>query len=173
MAEQKQKKAGLTISLGRRPKVLLLGNGMNRVYGGASWAGLLEKINRTSFTADQVKSMPFPMQAVLLSRDQVDVSLQDLQRELTQCEVHPWLGEQLRRLLAMPFDCILTPNFTYEVECALVPDLWIIPCAISAILRRFLGRRRGLCSTPIIICPGPRGIFPCFMSMGRPGCPIR
>ncbi len=31
-------------------------------------------------------------------------------------------GEQLRRLLAMPFDCILTPNFTYEVECALVPD---------------------------------------------------
>ena len=60
MAEQKQKKAGLTISLGRRPKVLLLGNGMNRVYGGASWAGLLEKINRTSFTADQVKSMPFP-----------------------------------------------------------------------------------------------------------------
>lgn len=66
--------------------------------------------------------MPFPMQAVLLSRDQVDVSLQDLQRELTQCEVHPWLGEQLRRLLAMPFDCILTPNFTYEVECALVPD---------------------------------------------------
>ena len=45
MAEQKQKKAGLTISLGRRPKVLLLGNGMNRVYGGASWAGLLEKIN--------------------------------------------------------------------------------------------------------------------------------
>ena len=167
MAEQKQKKAGLTISLGRRPKVLLLGNGMNRVYGGASWAGLLEKINRTSFTADQVKSMPFPMQAVLLSRDQVDVSLQDLQRELTQCEVHPWLGEQLRRLLAMPFDCILTPNFTYEVECALVPDFMDHP------LRWFLGRRRGLCSTPIIICPGPRGIFPCFMSMGRPGCPIR
>ena len=39
MAEQKQKKAGLTISLGRRPKVLLLGNGMTRVYGGASWRG--------------------------------------------------------------------------------------------------------------------------------------
>ena len=71
MAEQKQKKAGLTISLGRRPKVLLLGNGMNRVYGGASWAGLLEKISRTSFTADQVKSMPFPMQAGLLGRAQV------------------------------------------------------------------------------------------------------
>ena len=64
MAEQKQKKAGLTISLGRRPKVLLLGNGMNRVYGGASWAGLLEKINRTSFTACMGKGMDFTWSAV-------------------------------------------------------------------------------------------------------------
>ena len=37
----------LTISPHRRPKVLLLGNGMNRVFGGASWSGLLEKINRS------------------------------------------------------------------------------------------------------------------------------
>lgn len=117
MAEQKQKQMSLTISSRRRPKVLLLGNGLNRVYGGASWTGLLEKINRTEFTTEQVKSLPFPLQAVLLSRDHVDVSLQDLQRELTQCEVHPWLARQLRQLLALPFDCILTPNFTYEVEC--------------------------------------------------------
>ena len=61
----------LVISPRRRPRVLLLGNGLNRVYGGTSWAGLLEKINRTSFTTEQVKSMPFPMQAVLLSKDQV------------------------------------------------------------------------------------------------------
>ncbi len=110
----------LTIFPGRRPKVLLLGNGINRVYGGASWTGLLEKINRTAFTTDQVKSMPFPMQAVLLSKDHVDISLQDLQRELTQCELHPWLAEQLQRLLALPFDCVLTPNFTYEIECAVI-----------------------------------------------------
>ena len=122
MANDTRTKSPLTISLHRRPKVLLLGNGMNRVYGGASWAGLLEKINRTHYTTEQVKSMPFPLQAVLLSQDHVDVSLQDLQQELTQCEVHPWLAEQLHRLLALPFDCILTPNFTYEVECALFPD---------------------------------------------------
>ena len=112
----------LSISPRRRPKVLLLGNGLNRVYGGTSWAGLLEKINRTSFTPEQVKSMPCPMQAVLLSKDHVDISLQDLQRELTQCQVHPWLSEQIQRLLALPFDCVLTPNFTYEVECAMIPD---------------------------------------------------
>lgn len=112
----------LTIQPYTRPQVLLLGNGMNRVYGGASWAGLLQKINRTPFTPEEVKSIPLPMQAVLLSEDHVDESLKDLRQELTQCELHPWLEGQLRKLLSMPFDCILTPNFTYELECAADPD---------------------------------------------------
>ncbi len=86
------------------------------------WAGLLEKINRTSFTADQVKSMPFPHAGGFAEPGPGGCFPPGPAAELTQCEVHPWLGEQLRRLLAMPFDCILTPNFTYEVECALVPD---------------------------------------------------
>ena len=111
----------LVISPNARPKVLLLGNGLNRVYGGASWAGLLARINRTDYTPDQVKGIPMPMQAVLLSDDHVDVSLKDLRRELTRYESHPWLEEQLRTLLSLPFDCVLTPNFTYELECALDP----------------------------------------------------
>ncbi|MCF0123983.1 MAG: hypothetical protein HUJ67_07700 [Ruminiclostridium sp.] len=112
----------LTIRPHTRPKVLLLGNGMNRVYGGASWAGLLQKINRTAFTPEEVKGIPLPMQAVLLSEDHVDSSLKELKKELTQCELHPWLDEQLKKLLTMPFDCILTPNFTYELECAADPN---------------------------------------------------
>ena len=64
----------LTIQPHTRPQVLLLGNGMNRVYGGASWAGLLQKINRTPFTPEEVKTIPLPMQAVLLSEDHVDES---------------------------------------------------------------------------------------------------
>lgn len=112
----------LIIPPGKRPQVLLLGNGLNRVYGGASWAGLLEKMNRTNFTTNDVKAIPLPMQAVLLSKDHVDESLMDLREELTQCEVHPWLDVQLKRLLVMPFDCVLTPNFTYEIECAADPD---------------------------------------------------
>ena len=112
----------LTIRPDHRPKVLLLGNGLNRVYGGASWAGLLARMNRTDYTPEQVKGIPMPMQAVLLSEDHVDVSLKDLRRELTRYESHPWLEEQLRTLLGMPFDCVLTPNFTYELEYALDPD---------------------------------------------------
>ncbi len=127
MEEKQGKGAGLRIPRGTRPRVLLLGNGLNRVYGGASWAGLLEKINRTDFTPEQVKGIPMPMQAVLLSEDHVDVSLKDLRRELTRCELHPWLEGLLRKLLAMPFDCILTPNFTYELECAADPRFLEVP----------------------------------------------
>ncbi len=117
----------LTISAARRPKVLLLGNGLNRVYGGASWEGLLDMINRTEYTRDQVKEIPMPMQAVLLSGDHVESSLKELKQELTKYESHPWLEEQLRKLLSMPFDCILTPNFTYELECAVDPEFLSSP----------------------------------------------
>ena len=37
------------------------------------------------------------------------------------------LFEQIQRLLALPFDCVLTPNFTYEVECAMIPDFLRCP----------------------------------------------
>lgn len=121
MNKNKQPKLPLSLPKHRRPKVLLLGNGMNRIYGGASWAGLLAQINRTNFTAEQVKSMPFPMQAVLLSNDHVDASLKDLSRELSRGETHPWLDAQLKKLLSLPFDCILTSNFTYEIESAADP----------------------------------------------------
>ena len=171
MAEQKQRRHPLTISRRRRPKVLLLGNGMNRVYGGASWVGLLEKINRTEFTTGQVKSLPFPLQAVLLSQDHVDVSLQDLQRELTQCEVHPWLAGQLRQLLALPFDCILTPNFTYEVECALVPDFLEHPQRYLRHTAAVPRPEKGFMLHTYYELPGERGPVPLFHIHGEARVP--
>lgn len=117
----------LLIPPGHRPRVLLLGNGLNRVYGGASWTGLLEEINRTHFTTEQVRSLPFPLQAVLLSDDHVDLSLKSLRQKLTACEMHPWLEGQLKKLLALPFDAILTANFTYELEFAADPDFGAVP----------------------------------------------
>lgn len=135
MNDGKEKHLPLRLPQGRRPRVLLLGNGLNRVYGGASWAGLLQKINCTDYTPEQAKSLPLPMQAVLLSQDHVDRSLKDLRHELTQCTLHPWLREQLRRLLALPFDCILTPNFTYELECAMDPDFVNVPYRMRRIHR--------------------------------------
>lgn len=160
----------MTISPGRRPRVLLLGNGLNRVYGGASWEGLLQKINRTGYTPEQVKEIPMPMQAVLLSGDHVDSSLKELRRELTQYEGHPWLEEQMRKLLAMPFDCILTPNFTYEVECAADPEFLSAPGryrryqrhtpAVSRVERQFMLHT-------YYLLPSPTGPVPVFHVHGE------
>jgi len=136
----------LFISPDHRPKVLLLGNGMNRVYGGASWAGLLQKLNRTGYTPDEVSSIPLPMQAVLLSGDQVGESLEDLKSVLTRRNLHPWLETQLTALLALPFDCILTPNFTYELEYTVDPDF----LEVEEAHRRY--RRH----TPAVEAPDPR-----------------
>ena len=124
---KKPHSAPLVLPPGHRPRVLLLGNGLNRVYGGASWTGLLEEINRTHFTTEQVRSLPFPLQAVLLSDDHVDLSLKSLRQKLTACEMHPWLEEQLKKLLALPFDAILTANFTYELEFAADPEFGAVP----------------------------------------------
>lgn len=124
---KKKRDAPLIIPPGHRPRVLLLGNGLNRVFGGASWTGLLEEINRTHFTTEQVRSLPFPLQAVLLSDDHVDLSLKSLRQKLTACEMHPWLETQLKKLLILPFDAILTANFTYELEFAADPDFGAVP----------------------------------------------
>ena len=170
MEEKADTRALLSIPPGRRPQVLLLGNGLNRVYGGASWAGLLARINRTEFTPEQVKGIPLPMQAVLLSDDHVDVSLKDLRRELTRCELHPWLADQLRRLLSLPFDCILTPNFTYELECAADPDFLEIPSRHRRYQRHTpaveQAERRFMLHTYYEL-PTPRGCVPLFHVHGE------
>ena len=164
----------LTISPRRRPKVLLLGNGMNRVFGGGLLVGPAgEDQPEPDFTADQVKGIPFPMQAVLLSKDHVDVSLHDLQRELTHCEVHPWLSEQLQRLLAMPFDCILTPNFTYEIQCAVMPDFVDHAPRYLTHTSAVPLAERASCSTPIMICPWGSAPCPSSTSTARPACRTR
>lgn len=171
---KEQQESALTIYPGQRPKVLLLGNGLNRVYGGASWAGLLARINRTNYTPEQVKSMPLPMQAVLLSQDHVDVSLKDLKRELTRCELHPWLDLQLKKLLAMPFDCILTPNFTYELECAADQDFLEVPSRARRYRRHTAGvaraERRFMLHTYYSL-PVAQGTVPLFHIHGEANKP--
>lgn len=170
MAAKKTGSNRLFIPHGARPKVLLLGNGLNRVYGGASWAGLLDRMNRTGFTQEQVKGIPMPMQAVLLSGDHVDGSLKDLRRELTRCELHPWLDTQLKILLAMPFDCILTPNFTYELECAADPDFLNIPFRCR-LYQRHTGAvtrtERQFMLHSYYAIPTPRGEVPLFHVHGE------
>ena len=62
----------LQLAYGQVPKVLLLGNGINRAYGFASWDELIESI-RTKDLSDSekenVKNIPYPLQPVILTGD--------------------------------------------------------------------------------------------------------
>lgn len=99
------------------PQVLFLGNGLNRAYGANDWGELLKHIQknpRVSF--DQMNDLPFPLQAVLATEDHVDVVCKEASlREQGVKDIEP-MRQQLQTLLRIPFDHILTTNYSYEIE---------------------------------------------------------
>ena len=47
-----------------RPQILLIGNGVERAYGSASWDKLIDLINVRKFneeTRDEINKLPFPV----------------------------------------------------------------------------------------------------------------
>lgn len=98
-----------------RPQVLLLGNGLNRSFGGVSWSELLDKISvRDDMNVKDLKA-PFPLQAVLVTNNKFKPAMKKI-RDFCSKEVAPELAEQLQQLLAIGFDDILTTNYGYELE---------------------------------------------------------
>ena len=97
-----------------RPQVLLLGNGLNRTYGGNSWGGLLQKI---AVRSDLPKELhcPYPLQAVLVTNDHVKTAMKDHKDEFYGT-VSDRLSKKLQVLLETGFDDILTTNYSYELE---------------------------------------------------------
>ena len=92
----------------------MLGNGLNRVYGGNSWTDLIGKIAvRKDFPTKL--TCPYPLQAVLATNDHVKKAMVDFRNDFfgsTSAE----LREQIQKLLALNFDDVLTTNYSYEIE---------------------------------------------------------
>lgn len=99
------------------PQVLLLGNGLNRAFGAGDWGNLLKQIHKNPrVTYEQLKELPFPLQAVLATEDHVDVVCKDeSMKNQGVLDIEP-LRKQMEALLTIPFDHILTTNYTYEIE---------------------------------------------------------
>ena len=99
------------------PQVLFLGNGLNRAFGAGDWGNLLKQIhNNPRVTYEQLKELPFPLQAVLATGDHVDVVCKDeSMKNQGALDIEP-LRKQMEALLKVPFDHILTTNYTYEIE---------------------------------------------------------
>lgn len=100
---------------------MLLGNGINRAFDSDSWDDLLNSIDRRRERYDIGGShVPEALKAILLTEDNVDKALKSKKNALANlgAEKPEQQMRLLRRLLALPFDEILTTNYSYELETA-------------------------------------------------------
>ncbi len=101
------------------PKVLLLGNGINRAFEGDSWENLIASINQNKKIPDVEKlTSPMPLQAILVTEDNLDVILKNKQTEMFGKIKDNNQRATLNDILTMGFDHILTTNYSYELELA-------------------------------------------------------
>ena len=103
----------------RFPRVLLLGNGILRLRGGVSWESLLSRIAVNDEIPDHVlRDIPLAMRVEALCGADVEGA-----RLRAAAEFEPTdacVTDTLRRLLRLPWDCVLTTNYTYEAESVLM-----------------------------------------------------
>lgn len=105
----------------RKPQILLLGNGINRAFNSDSWDDLLNSIDRRRDRYDiGGLHCPETLKAILITEDNVDKALKNKKDALASLgtEKPEQQMRLLRRLLALPFDEILTTNYSYELETA-------------------------------------------------------
>lgn len=102
----------------KHPQVLLIGNGINRVFGGDSWTGILKRISkRNDMPIDDLKS-PMPLQAVLVTNDDIKTALNS-HKKLFYGSINNIEQESVyQSILSLGFDHILTTNYSYELEIA-------------------------------------------------------
>ena len=111
--------------------VLLMGNGMNRAYRSEafSWQKLLEDMT-TVENLPEHKNLPFPLEVVLRTNDQVDKALVQFSGQMYGSVESEKMRCVLAELLKLGFDEILTTNYDYTLEgTAIYPkkvtDAWL------------------------------------------------
>ena len=110
----------LLIDLNRIPNVLMLGNGILRLNGGGDWAALLRDIRTPPAVDTNLDGIPYAMQPECLCGTDVEEVQRKTALSIKTGKPHPILEE----LLCLPFDAILTTNYTYEIEEALTGKDW-------------------------------------------------
>ena len=122
----------------RFPQVLLLGNGLNRAFDSHDWNALIKKLwsSEAAFSMENevLDSVPFPLKIVLATNDRVDEALGGCGNLLCNKRELGDLRDPLRQLLKMPFDHILTTNYSYELEMA-TKDIKCSSCGKCALKR--------------------------------------
>ena len=108
------------------PNVLLLGNGINRTFGDLSWGSVIDGLSTGEFDYDQkwmekIKTIPFSLQTIVISSDSVSDGMKNLSKKLLPSKLEEKQANLLKDLISLPFDAILTTNYSYEIETAINP----------------------------------------------------
>ena len=120
----------LRLEYGQVPKVLLMGNGINRAYGFASWDELIESIRTRDLSdseKEDVKNIPYPLQPVILTGDHLGTQMKTVSEQLSLLHAAVDENEILCAFASLPVSAILTANYTYELEKALNPSFNCLP----------------------------------------------
>lgn len=107
-----------------RPRILLLGNGINRAFNEDSWSELLKKIKLDKYNDDPSNyEMPMPLKATLLTDNNANKSIaKKLDKKKVYGPYNQDLINFLRRYTKLEFTDILTTNYGYEIEASLLED---------------------------------------------------
>ena len=118
-----------------RPRVLFLGNGLCRAFGGMSWNGLLDELKEKDQYPATASNylMPMPLKAAMLTNNTLATKMRNVVKTHDKQEpkidgydwksfikVTPEMKAHLVRLIYDRFDYVLTTNYSYEIEAALM-----------------------------------------------------
>ena len=106
----------------KKPSVLLLGNGILRLAGGLDWNALIAPLNTRRVPENVLWQVPMNMRPETMSGTNVEGISKHIANGL--CSAPSCSSIQLEKLLELDFDCILTTNYTYDVEAVLYGKKW-------------------------------------------------
>ncbi len=102
-----------------RPAVLLVGNGLNRCMGDdTTWDNAILKLAKDDAILDKIKRLDYSIRATVTA-DEDDSKRWQRYVKLFDNEFKYFDNPLLKSLLRVPFDAVLTTNYTYELENAL------------------------------------------------------
>lgn len=113
----------------RRPKVLLIGNGLT-YNTGVPWPTLIKKTARPDADVSKYEQLDehgrhqkfyVPNTVLMMAVSEVGDAQRHKQYVKVLDQKEYAKNEQHKELLQMPFDAVLTTNYTYELEAALLP----------------------------------------------------
>lgn len=119
VSNKKKGVPALVVPHGNIPNVLLLGNGINRAFAGDSWENIIRTMaekHKVRYDEERFKGMPFNMQIVAATNDNVNASMKELCEKMREMPVSDEQKALTRKMLDLPFRQILTANYTYEIE---------------------------------------------------------